>query len=169
MNRSRIYGLYQALNLVSAFSSHHAPLVTIVVGVKVLTLWFSGWLIWSYLYGGADWIKCTHRKLQMTGQPYHCAMWTTFYSAWTQNHSICLSASHNTSSLWFTASEPSCSGEASISFEAFPQTVIKSLPLLTNMLTEINLIDHSLTNVYYDSPLVGLRIWIFVCILLNFS
>jgi hypothetical protein len=38
MNRSNIYGPYQALNLVSAFSSHHAPLEAIVVGVKVLTL-----------------------------------------------------------------------------------------------------------------------------------
>ena len=84
MNRCRIYRLHQALNLVSAFSSHHAPLVAIVVGVKVLTLWFSGWLIWSYLHSGVDWITCNHRKLQMTALPHHCAVWTTFCSAWTQ-------------------------------------------------------------------------------------
>jgi len=83
MNRCRIYRLHQALNLVSAFNSHHAPLVAIVVGVKVLTLWFSGWVIWSYLHGGVGWITCNHRKLQMTALPHHCAVWT-FYSAWTQ-------------------------------------------------------------------------------------
>ena len=84
MNRCRIYRLHQALNLVSAFNSHHTPLVAIVVGVKVLTQWFYGWLIWSYLHGGADWITCNHRKLQMTALPHHCAVWTTFCPAWTQ-------------------------------------------------------------------------------------
>jgi hypothetical protein len=146
MNRSRIYGLYQALNLVSAFSSHHAPLVAIVVGVRVLTLWFSGRLIWSYLHCGADWIECSHRKPQMTGYPQHCA------ACGVDNILLCMRAKP----LYL----PKCISQYAVPLSLdvlailqwacrlSPQTLIKSSPILTNMLTEVNLMDFSLPDFY---------------------